>query len=130
MIIGAGIISLEFVAIFNALGVKVTVVSDFLLPPADGEIQKRIKTTFKRSGVDMQIGFLAQSIEKDGENLRIVCKKMGKEKSLELNAQNVLMATGRIPVVEDLGLKNLGLEAGSWGRPGLGSERSAWYGSG
>ncbi len=110
VIIGAGVIGLEFAEIFNALGVKVTVVSDFLLPPADGEIQKRIKTTFKRSGVDMQIGFLAQSIEKDGENLRIVCKKMGKEKSLELNAQNVLMATGRIPVVEDLGLENLGLD--------------------
>lgn len=99
VIIGGGVIGMEFASIFSALGVKVTVVEfcKEILPTIDSEIAKRLRMTLSRRGVDIIVGASVQKIESNGSSLKVnyLCKKG--EASVE--AHKVIMAIGRRPVI-------------------------------
>lgn len=105
VIIGAGVIGLEFASILNAFGVKVTVVEFCreVLPPFDAEVAKRLRMSLKRRGIDILTDTRVTSIE---PGMKVNCLAKGKEKCVE--AEAVLMAVGRRPVLPP-GLETLGV---------------------
>ena len=105
VIIGAGVIGLEFASVINAFGVKVTVVEFCreVLPPFDAEVAKRLRMSLKRRGIDILTDTRVTSIE---PGMKVTCVAKGKEKTIE--AEAVLMAVGRRPVLPP-GLEAMGV---------------------
>ena len=104
-IIGAGVIGMEFAGIFNAFGSEVTVV-EYLkecLPASDSDLAKRLRKSMEKRGVT----FFMQSAVKRVTTEGVIFERKGKEETVE--ADIVLMATGRQPNTEDLGLDDLGI---------------------
>lgn len=96
VVIGGGVIGLEFASIFNALGSKVTIV-EFLpeiLPPCDAEIAKRLRTALKRRGIDIITDAAVTALR---SGMEIDYQRRGKTATLQ--AEAVLMAVGRRAVV-------------------------------
>ena len=115
-IIGAGVIGMEFASIFNAFGSQVAVV-EFLkecLPASDGDLAKRLRKSLEKQGVQFFMQSAVKSITPEG----VVFERKGKEEIVETNPATdiVLMATGRKPNTEELGLDNIGVE---YGRSGI-----------
>ena len=105
-IVGAGVIGMEFASIFRQLGAEVTVV-EFLkecIPALDSDIAKRLRKQLEKQGVE----FYMQSAVKSISDGRVIFERKGKEQSVE--ADKVLMAVGRRPVVEGYGLENTTIE--------------------
>lgn len=105
-VIGGGVIGMEFASVFAAFGVEVTVVEycKEILPPFDAEIAKRLRMSLKRRGINIITGAEVKSISA-GPVVNYSVK--GKEKTVE--AEAVLMAVGRQPVVPE-GLTELGVK--------------------
>jgi len=100
-IIGAGVIGMEFASVFQRFGTEVVVV-EFLkecLPMVDSDVAKRLRKLLERRGVQFHMGAGVKSItEADEEGAAIVhFEKKGKEETVE--ADVILMATGRKPNV-------------------------------
>lgn len=96
VVIGGGVIGLEFASIFNALGSKVTIV-EFLpeiLPPCDAEIAKRLRTALKRRGIDIITDAAVTALR---PGMEIDYQRRGKTATLQ--AEAVLMAVGRRAVI-------------------------------
>lgn len=119
-IIGAGVVGMEFASIFSSLGSEVTVI-EFLkeaLPVVDSDIAKRLRQTIGKHGVTFYMQSAVKSIEEtvgedNSRQLTITFDKKGKEQ--QVDADIVLVATGRKAYTEGLGLENAGIEVGSKG---------------
>ena len=110
-IIGAGVIGMEFASVFASFGSKVTVI-EFLkecLPALDSDIAKRLRKRIEKRGVEF---YLQSGVKKIDGNV-VTFEKKGKETSVEADA--ILVATGRKPNVEGLNLEQIGLECGRGG---------------
>lgn len=109
VIIGGGVIGMEFASIFSSFGVKVTVLEycPEILPPFDAEIAKRLRMAMKRQGVEIAVGAQVTRVSEKGDKLSVSYSLKGKEKEAE--AEAVLMAVGRRAVVpegcEETGIK-------------------------
>lgn len=104
-IIGAGVIGMEFASIFNAFGSQVSVI-EYLkecLPAIDGDIAKRLRKSLEKRGVEFHMQAAVQDI-KDG---KIVFERKGKTE--EIQADVVLIATGREPNIDGLELEKAGI---------------------
>jgi len=110
VVIGGSYTGAEFACIFNALGTKVTIVKrrPLRLEPVDEEVGRRFAQTLPRQGIDVKIGAAVKAIRKEGECLKVVWDTAEGEQGVE--GQIVLMATGRKPYTEGLGLVELGIK--------------------
>lgn len=110
LIVGGGVIGMEFAGIFNSLGTEVTVLQsgDRILKFADADLTKRLVASVKKKGVNMQLNTRIQKLEK-GDNC-IKATAEGKKGEVTFEAEKVLMAIGRGPLVEGLGLENVGVD--------------------
>jgi len=116
VIIGAGPIGLEFGTIFAAFGAKVTVLELLpqILPTEDAEIASALEKSLKRYKMEMLTKCQVKEIaEAAGGKLRVKAVLGEGEKSFE--AEVVLVAVGRSPNVEGLGLQEAGVRAGKKG---------------
>ena len=98
VIIGGGVIGIEFATIYADLGDHVTVIEglDRLLPVIDKEIGRSIKMTLEKKGVDVHVSSPVSRIEQDGDKLVVyLTNKKGEE--LSVSADKVLMCVGRRP---------------------------------
>lgn len=109
-IIGAGVIGLEFASIFRSFGSEVTVLEYCrnVLPHFDAELAKRLKQALARRGIVIETEAQVQRIDRTERGLRVGYVKKGKEAATE--ADKVLMAVGRRPNVEGLGLAEAGID--------------------
>ncbi len=109
VIIGGSHVGVEFACIFNALGTKVTIVKrrPLQLEPIDEEIGRRFAQTLPRRGIEVKIGAAVKAIKQNGATLRVVWDTPDGEQGVD--GQMVLMATGRQPYTEELGLSELGI---------------------
>ena len=98
VIIGGGVIGIEFATIYADLGDHVTVIEDMdrLLPMIDKEIGRSIKMTLEKKGIDIHVSSPVQKIEKDGDKL-VVTLKNKKDEEIQIKADKVLMSVGRRP---------------------------------
>lgn len=106
VIIGGGVIGMEFASFFNSLGVEVHVVEmlDKILGPMDRELSEMLQAEYAKRGVKFYLGHKVTgvhgteiSVEKNGE-------------SFTLTGEKVLLSVGRRPVTKGFGLENLGVE--------------------
>ncbi len=104
VVIGGSHVGVEFASIFNGLGTKVTIVKrrPLLLEPIDEEIGRRFAQTLPRQGIEVKIGAAVKAIRKEEAVLKVVWDTPEGEQGVE--GQMVLMATGRAPYTEGLGL--------------------------
>lgn len=109
-IIGGGVIGMEFASIFNQLGSRVTVVEYMkqILPPFDADIAKRLKQSLTKKGIKILTGAAAKGIQEKGTELELVYEVKGKEETVVSSL--VLMAVGRAPRIENLGLEKTNIE--------------------
>lgn len=108
VIIGAGVIGMEFAALYTFLGVPVTVIEmlDWVLPPFDREISRYAEADMKAKGVRLVLGARVQSIE-EGLKVRYTLSADGSAGVAE--GEKVLIAGGRVPNARGLGLEELGV---------------------
>ncbi len=112
VIVGGGAIGMEFASIFNALGTKVTVIEMLpsLLPPVDEELSRRYHTLVRREGVEVHLNSPLRGVQQKGPSLLV--EYGADEKVGSVEADYVLIATGRLPYSEGLGLAELGIRTG------------------
>ncbi len=102
IIIGGGVIGVEFVTFYADLGCKVTVIEglDRLLPNMDRELGQNLALIFKKRGVSVYTNSLVSNLTKDGDTLTVNFKN--KDKELSVSGEAVLCAIGRRPYTEGL----------------------------
>jgi dihydrolipoamide dehydrogenase len=106
MVIGGGVVGMEFAGIFNFLGTRVTVIEmlDQILSPVDPQIATAFMRVMSRRSVDIHIGATVEGVAREGDLLRITFSG-----GRTLFAQHVLLAAGRRPNTADLGLEEAGV---------------------
>ncbi len=113
VVIGGGVIGLELGSVWRRLGAKVTVVEflDRILPTMDGEVSKQFQRILKKQGVDFMLSSKVTGAKKtkDGVSLSVEPAAGGEPKSIACDA--VLVAIGRRPHAEGLGLETVGVKA-------------------
>ncbi len=117
IVIGGGVIGLELGAVWRRLGTEVTVVEymDNILPGMDGEVRKEALKIFKKQGMNFKLSSKVTAAEKTKKGVALTVESAagGAADMVEaetLEAEVVLMAIGRKPYVEGLGLDKLGME--------------------
>ena len=97
----------EFASIFNRFGSKVTILEMLprIVPVEDEEISKELERAFKKQGIRVETGAKAENIEQTGSGVRADADHQdGKQETLE--AEKLLVAVGRKPNTEKIGLEN------------------------
>lgn len=109
VIIGGGVIGIEFANIFNSLGCKVTVIEmlPFILPPVDREISEILKGKLKGDGIDIYNNCKVTKVEKSNENLNVSFEENNSK--LNINTEKVLIAVGRRANISNLNLESIGV---------------------
>lgn len=102
IIIGGGVIGVEFATFYADLGCKVTIIEglDRLLPNMDRELGQNLSMILKKHGVDVYTNSLVANVEKDGDALKV--NFTNKDKALSVSGEAVLCAIGRRPYTEGL----------------------------
>ena len=116
IVIGGGAIGLELGSVWARLGTKVTVV-EFLPRIAamfDEDITQALQKLLQKQGLKFHLGTGVESAEKTKNGIRLTASKGSK--SLELEAEKVLVAVGRKPNTDDLGATEAGVELDERGR--------------
>mmetsp|Transcript_18684 Transcript_18684/g.26356 ORF Transcript_18684/g.26356 Transcript_18684/m.26356 type:complete len:506 (-) Transcript_18684:350-1867(-) len=117
-VVGGGVIGLEMGSVWSRLGTDVTVIEfmDRLCPAMDTELTKKFQTTLKKQGFKFQLKtkVMESIVEDDGVTLKTEAAAGGKEKEAKYDI--VLVATGRRPYTDGLGLEALGIQTDRLGR--------------
>lgn len=110
IIIGGGVVGIEFAGIFKALGVEVTVVEMLprILLPIDEEIALRLTMSLKRKEIEILTDCKVKGIKKNNQNLEVLVSTSEREKKLE--TEKVLLAAGRVPELGNIDIQRLGIE--------------------
>jgi dihydrolipoamide dehydrogenase len=111
VILGGGVIGVEFASIFRHFGTEVTIVEmlEHLIPMEDGDASKELERAFKRRGIATHLGARATEVaESDGG---VTLRFEGADgKAGSVDADLVLVATGRGPLAKDIGLERAGVQ--------------------
>jgi dihydrolipoamide dehydrogenase len=107
VILGGGIIGAEFASIFNRFGSEVTIVEMLprLIPAEDEDAAKELAKAFGKRGIALHLGKQCTQVDDDGSQLTV---HFGEGETVQ--ADLMLVAVGRGPLVEGLGLEELGVE--------------------
>ncbi len=110
IIIGGGVVGIEFAGIFKALGVEVTIVEMLprILLPIDEEIARRLTQILRRKGIEILTDCKVKGIKKNNQNLEVLVSTTNGEKKLE--TERVLLAAGRVPGLGNIDVQRLGIE--------------------
>jgi glutathione reductase (NADPH) len=110
-ILGGGYIGVEFACIMNALGTEVTQIirRDKILRGFDADIQLTVQEAMESHGIRLIVNSAPTAIEKTAEGLKIRLQG-GETDEIVATDGIVLAATGRKPIIENLGLENAGVE--------------------
>ena len=112
IVIGGGYIGLELGSVWRRLGAEVTVVEflDRILPNMDNEVSKRAKVLFSKQGIEFKVSTKVTGAEAQKTQVKLTVEPAKGGDAEELKADVVLVAVGRRPYTEDLGLEDLGIE--------------------
>ena len=118
VVIGGGVIGLELGSVWRRLGAKVTVVEflDQLLPGMDGEVRKEAAKIFKKQGMDLKLGTKVTGVAVKGKTATLTVEAAAGGAAETITADCVLVAIGRRPNVDGLGLEAIGLERNARGQ--------------
>lgn len=107
-VVGAGVVGMEMASVFAGFGCKVTVIESLreCLPTMDGEVAKRLRKAMERRGVVFHMGCAVERVEGCAVHFK---DSKGRDGSVE--AERILVATGRRPYADGLGLDAVGVYA-------------------
>lgn len=110
IVVGGGVIGLEFASIYQELGSQVILLASRILKDADKEISRRLTPILKKQGIETYVDIRAREIIKEGDKLRVLAKYKEKDEEIEVVGDYVLIASGRGPVVDGLNLDGVGID--------------------
>lgn len=118
VVIGGGVIGLELGSAYRRLGSKVSVVeyADSIIAAMDADMGKQLQRTLKKDGIEFYVSHQVTSVENKGKEVVVKAKNRKKDNDIELKGDYVLMAVGRRPYTDSLGLENIGLELDERGK--------------
>jgi dihydrolipoamide dehydrogenase len=118
LIVGAGVIGLELGSVWHRLGAQVTVVEflDRILPGMDGEVAKQFQRMLEKQGFSFKLGAKVTGVDTSGKTLSAKIEPATGGTAETLEADVVLVAIGRVPYTEGLGLKEAGVALDNRGR--------------
>lgn len=113
VVIGAGYIGLELGSVWRRLGAKVTVLEylERILPGMDAEMAREAERIFEKQGIEFKLGARVTSAKREGDEVVV-----GIEGQESVRCDRVLVAVGRTPNTDDLGLASVGIELDPRGR--------------
>lgn len=111
VVIGGGVVGVELAGLFSALGCRVSLLEMLprLILPVDGELARRLQELLRQQGVQVRLQAKVTSIEGGEDGLRVRFQSPAGEGQVE--AEKVLLAIGRVPNIEGLGLEEVGVRA-------------------
>jgi dihydrolipoamide dehydrogenase len=111
LIVGAGVIGLELGSVWSRLGAEVTVVEflDRILPGTDAEVAKQFQRMLEKQGFHFHLGHKVTKVDKTKSGLAVSIEASVGGNAVVLTADVVLVAIGRRPVTDGLGLEALGV---------------------
>ncbi len=106
IVMGAGAVGVEFASIYSRFGAETTIVELLprLVPFEDEEVSKELEKSFRKRGVKSQVDTKLETLEKT-DNGVVVTGKTSKGEAVRLEAEMLLVAVGRMPYTEALGLE-------------------------
>eukprot|EP01083_Nonionella_stella_P113183 333537_1 len=118
VVIGGGVIGLEMGSVWRRLGAEVTVVEflDRIIPGTDGEVAKKFLTLCKKQKMKFKLGTKVTGAEIVDGKVKLSVEDVKKGTSEVLDADVCLVAIGRRPYTEGLGLENVGITTDKLGR--------------
>ena len=117
IVIGGGVIGLELGSVYARLGTEVQVVEflDRLIPGMDFSLAKEIQRILKKQGMKFFLSHAVQNVSVEGEGVKVVAKNK-KDEEVEFRGDYCLVAVGRRPYTDNLGLENIGVSLDEQGR--------------
>jgi dihydrolipoamide dehydrogenase len=119
LIVGAGIIGLELGSVWRRLGAEVTIVEflDHILPGIDSEVARQFHRMLEKQGLTFKLSSKVGAIDASGKLLKVKVEPAAGGGTAEtIEADNVLVAIGRVPYTEGLGLETVGVKKDNRGR--------------
>ena len=118
VVVGAGYIGLELGTVWRRLGAKVTVVEylDRITPGMDSEVAKQFQRLLSRQGLGFMLGTKVTSVDGSSDRLVVTTEPAEGGDPETMKADVVLVAIGRRPYTNDLGLETVGLTTDNYGR--------------
>ncbi len=110
IVLGAGAVGVEFASIYASFGTKVTVVELLprLIPIEDAALGAELEKAFKKRGLTIHTGTKVEKVVKGKDGVTVTASKDGK--AVELTAEVLLVASGRRPLTENMGLETAGVK--------------------
>lgn len=111
LVMGAGAVGMEFAYVYHAYGAEVTVIEmlDRVLPLEDAEASELVAKQFSKRGVRIRTATKVEAVETGADGVRLTVSPVGGGPSEVLEGDQVLVAIGRVPNTEGLGLEALGV---------------------
>jgi dihydrolipoamide dehydrogenase len=118
VVIGAGVIGLELGSVWRRLGSEVIVVEylDRILPGMDNEVAKQFQRILGKQGFQFKLGSKVTGVERTGKGATVTVEQVAGGTKETIDADAVLVAIGRVPYTEGLGLEALGVQKDNKGR--------------
>ncbi|MCI5111997.1 MAG: dihydrolipoyl dehydrogenase [Marivita sp.] len=118
IVIGAGVIGLELGSVYSRLGTEVHVIEflDTITPGMDGEVQKTFQKLLQKQGLKFTLGAAVQSVDASKSKAKVTYKLRKDDSEHDMDADVVLVSTGRRPYTDGLGLDALGIEMSQRGQ--------------
>jgi len=107
VVLGSGAVGVEFASVYARFGCETTVVEllDRIVPLEDAEVSKELARVFKKNGITCLTGVKMDKLEKTKKSVKLSGKD-AKGNDIKLEAEMLLVAIGRMPYLENLGLEN------------------------
>jgi dihydrolipoamide dehydrogenase len=118
LIVGAGVIGLELGSVWRRLGAQVQVIEflDRVVPGIDGEVARQFQRLLEKQGMSFKLSSKVTAIDTSGPKLKAKVEPAAGGAAEIIEADVVLVAVGRVPYVDGLGLKEAGVALDSRGR--------------
>jgi dihydrolipoamide dehydrogenase len=118
LVVGAGIIGMELGSVWRRLGAEVTVVEflDHILPGIDSEVARQFQRIQQRQGIAFKLSSKVTGVDASGKLLKVKVEPVEGGAAETIEADVVLVAIGRVPYTEGLGLEAAGVKKDNRGR--------------
>jgi dihydrolipoamide dehydrogenase len=118
VVVGAGIIGMELGSVWRRLGAQVTVVEflDHILPGIDGEVARTFHRLQQKQGIEFKLSSKVAGVDTSGKTLKVKVEPAAGGAAETLEADIVLVAIGRVPYTDGLGLEAVGVKKDNRGR--------------
>jgi dihydrolipoamide dehydrogenase len=118
LVVGAGVIGLELGSVWRRLGAQVTVVEflDRILPGMDAEVARQFQRLLQKQGITFKLSSKVTAIDASGKSLKAKVEPAAGGAGETIDADVVLVAIGRVPYTEGLGLEAAGVKLDNRGR--------------